>query len=138
MKNTVLIFVMIALFASACVQKADKLGIPTVVKTAFAKLHPNVSKVKWEKEDAVFEANFTVGKSEQSMVFDPQGKVLETEVEIAVAELPASVQAYIAEKFQSAKIKEAAKITDSKGLVSYEAEVKGKDLIFDEKGNLLQ
>lgn len=138
MKNTLPLFMMIALITSACAQKADKSAIPAEVKAAFAKLHPDVSKVKWEKEDTVFEANFNLGKSEQSMVFDAQGNAMETEAEIAITELPAKVQAYIAEKFQGAKIKEAAKITDAKGLVSYEAEVKGKDLIFNENGELLK
>lgn len=138
MKNTLLIFMMIATIISACAQKVDKSSIPTVVKTTFAQLHPDVSKVKWEKEDAVFEASFKVERAEQSIVFDADGKVIETETEIAITELPSKVKAYIVEKFQGAKIKEAAKITDAKGLVSYEAEVKGKDLIFDENGKLLQ
>jgi len=36
------------------------------------------------------------------------------------------------------KIKEAAKITDAKGVVTYEAEVTGKDLIFDASGKFLK
>jgi hypothetical protein len=37
-----------------------------------------------------------------------------------------------------ATIKEAARITDANGKTTYEAEVRGKDLIFDEKGNYLK
>lgn len=138
MKTMLPLFMLLLLIFPACAQKAKQADIPATVKAAFTKLHPEVSKVKWEKEDAEFEANFYLGKAEQSIVFDAQGQIMETEVEITVAELPSNAKEYIAQKFKNAKIVEATKITDAKGAVSYEAEVKGKDLIFDENGNLLQ
>jgi hypothetical protein len=36
------------------------------------------------------------------------------------------------------KITEAGKVTDAKGRTRYEAEVKGKDMLFDEKGNFIK
>jgi len=36
------------------------------------------------------------------------------------------------------KITEAGKVTDAKGRTQYEAEVKGKDMLFDEKGNFIK
>jgi hypothetical protein len=59
-------------------------------------------------------------------------------VEIKIDELPANAKAYVAKHYAGQKIKEAAKITDSKGVVTYEAEVKGKDLIFDNTGKFLK
>ena len=41
---------------------------------------------------------------------------------------------YISQNFKGAKIKEAGKVTDASGKHMFEAEIKGKDLIFDEKG----
>ncbi|MBC7865300.1 MAG: hypothetical protein IAF38_20155, partial [Bacteroidia bacterium] len=36
------------------------------------------------------------------------------------------------------KVKEAAKITDAKGVVTYEAEIDNADYIFDSTGNFLK
>jgi hypothetical protein len=48
------------------------------------------------------------------------------------------VRAYIAKHHAGKKIKEAAEIVDAKGKKTYEAEVGGKDLIFDEKGQFIK
>ena len=56
---------------------------------------------------------------------------METEVSIKASEFPAAVMA----KLKGMKVAEAAKITKADGSVSYEAEVKGKDLLFDVNGN---
>lgn len=66
-----------------------------------------------------------------SVLYDINGNLLETEVPIAFTELPAAAQAMLKGK----KVKEAAKITNAKGAVTYEAEVKHKDILFDAQGN---
>ena len=48
------------------------------------------------------------------------------------------VTAYVKEHYKGAKITEAGKVTDAKGKLSYEAEVHGKDIIFDENGNFVR
>jgi formylmethanofuran dehydrogenase subunit C len=40
--------------------------------------------------------------------------------------------------YKGAKIVEAGKVTNAAGTHMYEAEIKGKDLIFDENGNFLK
>lgn len=117
--------------------KQDK-DIPAIVKSAFQKAHPDAKGVKWEKEGDNFEAEFEHGKVEQSVVLNAQGNILETEVEIAVAELPQKAREYVAAHYKGQSLKEAAKITDAKGMVTYEAEVKGKDLLFDAEGTFLK
>jgi hypothetical protein len=56
--------------------------------------------------------------------------------------MPAKALSYIAANYPKTKIKEAAKITDNKNVVTYEAEVKidGKnmDMIFDVAGKFLK
>ena len=65
-----------------------------------------------------------------------------TQIEIKESELPAKALAYIAATYPNKKIKETAKITDNKNVITYEAEVKidgkGSDLIFDASGNFLK
>lgn len=117
--------------------KQDK-DIPALVKSAFQKAHPDAKDVKWEKEGDNFEAEFEQGKTEQSVLLNAQGTILETEIEIAVSELPKKASDYVREHYKGQSIKEAAKITDAKGTVTYEAGIKGKDLIFDATGTFLK
>jgi hypothetical protein len=121
----------------ASAQHKKESEIPEVVKTAFARLFPRASPVKWEKEKDGYEAEFTNNKTEQSASFDKLGNLTESEIEIKISELPQTIITYVADKYKVA-IKEAAKITDATGKVTYEAEVKGKDLIFDEQGIFLK
>ena len=118
-------------------KKEKAVNVPTAVTAAFAKQF-GPTDADWEKEGANYEAEFERNKKETSAVFSADGKLLETEVEIPVAELPAAAMEYIKKNHAGATVKEAAKITDAAGVVSYEAEIKGKDLIFDAKGNFVK
>ncbi len=123
---------------SACGQKLKEKDVPTGVISAFKQQFSDAKDVDWEMENGNYEAEFKSGKTEQSAVFDAVGKVLETEAEIKVNELPASVLEYISNKYKGEKIKEASKITGVAGAVSYEAEVHDKDLIFDSNGKFVK
>ena len=112
-------------------------NIPAPVKEAFSKKYAGVTP-KWEKEGSEFEASFTHEGHKMSAVFAADGKITETEMEIKATELPAAAVAYVKEHYKDAKIKEAAKITKANGEVIYEAEVKGKDLLFDASGKFLK
>ena len=72
------------------------------------------------------------------MTFTPEGTFVALVKAIPVTELPAAVAPYVAAHFKGANIKEAGKITDASGKVSYEAEVNGGDLIFDENGKFVK
>jgi hypothetical protein len=75
---------------------------------------------------------------ETSVVIDLKGNLLETEQEIPVNSLPEPITNYIATAYPGKKIAEAAKITDAKGTVTYEAEVGRKDVIFDANGIIVE
>lgn len=133
------IFAFALLLSTLCAaQKGGKNQIPAAVKSAFAKQFPTAKKVKWEKEGEYFEAEYKVNKTEQSAVFDALGTLLETEMEIPVSQLPSGVAAYVQANYAGKKVKEAAKITHSKGVVTYEAEIKSMDLMFDSNGKFLK
>ena len=70
-----------------------------------------------------------------SVLFNEDGTKDAVEVSIAIDELPEA-----AKKYATAKgvIKDAAKITKADKSIQYEAEVNGKDLLFDEQGKPLQ
>jgi hypothetical protein len=129
-----IVYVIVLLVFVATTSQAQKLyatKVPSAVKAAFSKTHSGVSKVSWSKEDANFEAEFSLNGKETSNVYTANGTFVESEVEIKVAELPAVVKM----KLKDQKVAEAAKITKANGSVIYEAEVKGKDLLFDADGN---
>lgn len=115
---------------SVCAQKAP----PAAVVTAFNQKFSNIKELKWEKEkNGAWEAEFEQGEVDMSANFSADGKWLETETEIKVAELPAPVQAALKGK----RVKEAAKILRADGSTVYEAEVKHKDLLYDAGGKMV-
>ncbi len=113
--------------------------VPAIVKDALLKKYPDAVKISWEKENGNYEANWG-GRSgeDNSAQFSPTGAFVEYEQAIAINQLPAAVAVYVKAHYNNVAIKEAGKITDAAGTVSYEAEVKGKDLIFDANGNFIK
>lgn len=138
MKKIMMLGVVAISFAyTACAQKLDASKVPAAVKSSFTKHYPGTT-AKWEKEDGNYEANFKHNASSMSAVFEPNGTFTESEMDIKFGDLPSSVLAYVKEHYKGKPIKEGAKITKADGTVNYEAEVGGKDLIFDASGNFLK
>ncbi len=125
----------------ATAQDLKTSDVPAEVKSACMKKFPESSKAKvaWEKEKGNYEANWG-GKSgeDNSAMFTPAGKFIEFVKAIHVSKLPADAIKYVKENKKGATISEAGLVTDAKGTVTYEAEVKGKDLIFDKDGKFLK
>ena len=138
MKKSVILLAAMFGVSFANAQKVSDKEVPTAVKNILQKNYPNAKEIKWEKEKANYEAEFEVNETDYSLLIDGSGNILETEIEIKVDALPVKAKEYISKNYAGQKIKEAAKITDSKGVVTYEAEVKGKDLIFDGNGNYIK
>ncbi|HVX24851.1 MAG TPA: PepSY-like domain-containing protein [Parafilimonas sp.] len=112
-------------------------NVPATVKAAFQKSFPGITVKKWDKEDDGYEANFAKDGKTMSATFDANGNWKETETDIKVTELPAAVSNYVKANYKGASIKEAAITETVKGKM-YEAEVKGKDLLFDMQGNFVK
>lgn len=126
----------VAVMAFASLQcKAQE--TPAVVTSSFSKNFPGVTVKEWDKEDNEYEANFTKDGKKMSASFTADGKLQETETDIKVTELPSSVTKYITANYNGATIKEAALI-EKDGSKMYEAEVKGKDLLFNVDGKFLK
>jgi hypothetical protein len=138
MKKFAILLCAIMLVAFTYAQKVSENEIPLPVKSALLKSYPKAKGVKWEREDGRFEAAFEIEGSKYSLLIDVSGNILETETEIKVSDLPVRAKEYITKKYPGQKIKEAAKIVDSKGFVTYEAELKGRDLIFDSEGKFIK
>jgi Putative beta-lactamase-inhibitor-like, PepSY-like len=112
--------------------------VPAGIKSAFEKDFKGSTNVKWEKEGNEYESSFKMNGKTMSANYDVNAVLKETEEEIKVSELPASVTAYVKEHYKGSAIKEAAKITKPGGIVNYEASVNKTDLIFDSQGKFLE
>ena len=111
---------------------------PAAVHAAFAQRYAAATGVKWEPEGAAWEAGFHLGKEELSAVFSAAGVFQEVEREVALTALPAPVLPYLRQHYAGQKVKEAARIEDAAGAVTWEAEVAGKDVLFDATGKFLR
>ncbi len=134
MKKITFLSLMLLGACSANAQKMKESEVPAAVKETFNKSFQNAKGIKWEKEGVNFEAEFEIGESEKSAVIDATGKLLEVETEIEVSQLPVAIKDYIAKNYGNAKISEAAEMKDASEKVTYQAEISGKDLIFDSTG----
>ena len=120
-------------------QRVKSADVPAAVKNALQQKYPSASGVGWEKEKGNYEANWGgASKEDNSVLFTPAGVFVEQVVAMPVARLPVAVADYVHTHYPGAKITEAGKVTDADGRTRYEAEVKGKDLLFDEKGNFIK
>ncbi|QEM09659.1 PepSY-like domain-containing protein [Mucilaginibacter rubeus] len=140
MKKTILLTITAALLGTgAMVKAASSLEVPAAVKQSLVKKYPNATKVTWEKEKGNFEANWG-GKSgeDTSVTFTPSGEFVEEVDAIPVSQLPPTVFEYVKTNYKGTKIKEAGRVTNAAGKKMFEAEIKGKDLLFDENGKFLK
>lgn len=119
-------------------ENKEHINVPAAVTSAFHKKYAEAKNVAWEKEDGNYEANWG-GKSgeDNSVQFTPSGSFIEMVKLIPVSQLPEPVINYVHQHYKDTKITEAGKVTDAKGKLSYEAEVHGKDIVFDENGNFV-
>jgi ABC-type transporter MlaC component len=139
MKKLIILSTLVFAANAINAQKLKEAELPQKIKESFSKDFKEAKAAKWEKEkDGNYEAEFMFNKIEMSVTYNTAGDLLETESEIAVADLPKTVSEYVAKNFPGKKIKEASKIIEPDGSVKYEAEVSKKDLIFDSAGNFIK
>lgn len=124
---------------SLMAQKVKSSQVPAAAVKALMQKYPAAAKITWEKEHGNYEANWG-GKSgeDMSVMYTPAGVFVEQVAAVPVSALPAGIITYVKAHYKGAKITEAGKVTSAKGTVMYEAEVKGKDLVFDERGSFLK
>ncbi len=117
---------------------AQQVNVPKSTKDSFSKLYPKATEIKWDKENQGYEASFKLDGKDMSVILDKDGKVLETETAIEISQLPKGVEKYVMDNYKGFKITGAAKIINSKGEVTFEAEISKdkvkKDLLFDANG----
>jgi len=143
MKKVIYLLLTVVLMSNAAyAQKISADKVPATVTSSFKAKFPTATKTSWELENAnEYEAGFKLNGEEISANFDNSGKWLETETEIKVSALPASIQTALSKDFGGFKIEEASKIESAKDGNCFEAEIeKGEetfDVLFTADGNVL-
>ncbi len=138
MKKSVIVIALIMVSLVSFAQKTKEQNVPQIVKNTLLQKFPKAKEIKWDKEGKNFEASFDLNNVDNSVLFSQEGKIVETETEIMVSQLPKNALQYLKDNYKNQKVKEAAKIVTEKGTLLYEAEIKGKDLFFDENGNFIK
>ena len=106
-KALFVLFLAASLSSAAWAQVVTADQVPTPVKQALQKLFSDAKSVEWKiGSDKNFEAEFTLKSIGITVKFDPTGKWLETETQIASSEVPPAVLAALGKKFKSYKIVE--------------------------------
>ena len=138
MKKLLMMGTMVSAIALGAIgQKIDAAKVPAAVKSSFEKNYAG-NTATWEKEKGNYEASFKQDGKSMSVILTPKGTLVESEVSIKADELPASVLSYMKTHYKGVTVKEGAKITKANGTINYEAEVKGKDVVFDANGKFLK
>jgi uncharacterized lipoprotein NlpE involved in copper resistance len=109
---------------AACGQNLAASKVPAAVKAAFAKKFAGAV-AEWGKENSKeYEAEFKFNGNSASANFLTDGSWVETEMEIALQEVPAAVTTAIKTAHPAAVITKVYKIDNAKGELTYEAEIK--------------
>ena len=138
MKKTILLPILFTgAFFTTSAQKLAAAKVPVAAIDTFAKQYPGVTG-QWEKEGGKYEVNFKQHGALMSVLMDEKGSIAETEMDIKISDLPTPVLAYAKEHYKGKNIKEAAKITKADGTINFEAEVNGRDVIFNASGQFLK
>ena len=143
MKKLIMLSSLVAIITfSACAQELDASKVPAAVKTAFAKKFPGAT-AEWGKENSKeYEAEFKLDGKPASANFLTDGSWVETEAEISMADVPAAVKTAVEKKYPGAVISKVYKIDNSKGELTYEAEIKTggkkKELVLKADGTIIK
>ena len=122
---------------SANAERVAESNVPAAVSIALERFYPGEN-VKWETEGANYEGEFKVKGVETSILLDASGNVLEIEEDIDISALPKATTDYVSKNLPEQKIKEASKITDTKGTVTYEVQIKKTSYLFDANGTFIR
>lgn len=107
-------------------QKLSDDNVPSSVKEAFKNRFSIAEKVKWELEYDNYEADFTVGKSDFTAVFDKEGKWLLTQTYLKSTDIPKKVKETLTKEFgesSSYKLEDVNKQEAADNTVKYEMDV---------------
>lgn len=134
MKNYLALIICTCIISSVFGQKISSDKVPSLVTAKFSTMYREIGVINWEKENGNYEANFSNNGLETSVIIDAKGNLVETETAFGFNSLPKPAQDYTSKYYPDVKATGIFKIVDAAGVISYEIEIGGKEILFDQKG----
>ncbi|WP_366184557.1 hypothetical protein [Flavobacterium ovatum] len=138
MKNLTLL--LSALFAfTACKQSSTSREVPENIKMAFVQSHPHAVILKWNDEPPFWEVKYKEATEKGAVSYDKNAVITETELVITKDLLPngTTIPDYIKVNYPKEKIQGYEKITTASGMITYEIQITGQEIVFDVNGKYL-
>ena len=140
MKKNFLIFIgAIFICSPVFAQKLSEEQVPPAVKEKFQEKYKEV-KVKWNKGDeGNFEGEFKQNKKKITVVFNTDGKWVETRTEVDYQQLPSDIITFVFEKYKGYEMITTEKVERANGL-TYHLELEDNkakklaEITFDKNG----
>jgi hypothetical protein len=107
---------------TACSQQLSDKETPALVQNTLKARFPDATAVEWEKKKNLFEAEFTQGEQELSVLIDPAGHIKRIKRGIPTAELPGGVAEALEKGHPDFEIDDAEKL-EQDGQVYYQVEL---------------
>ncbi len=144
MKKLILLLIAVIAMSSIKAQKISADNVPQPVLDAFKTKFSIAEKTAWEIDYDNYEANFVVGKTDFSGIFDKEGKWLATITYLKPSELPKNIRESLSKKYgelSAYKIEDAIKMEKEKE-TTYEMEIiRGEntyEVEFDNEGEMMK
>lgn len=134
MKKQIMLLVIAGFVMQANAQKLITRDVPSSVTSAFNTSHPSITDVEWRKDGNNYVVEYDADKTDMFVTYDALGTLIQTASEISSSSIPAPAMEYVKTNYKEDEIRDASKITDSNGTVTYSGKVKGMLLFFDSKG----
>lgn len=133
-------FSLFLLIGISCQDRTKNREAPEKIKEAFLKIHPNATITKWNDEPPMWEIKYKDGDEEGAVSLDQSGKVTETELVIKENHLsnPKMIQEYIKVNYPGEAPNHFEKVAKPDGTITYEIQITGKELVFDNNGKFLR
>ena len=117
--------------------------VPEAIRAAFKTKYPRVKTVQWEKEDALFEAKFTMAAKNYGVEYKEDATWVKTAIEMDVKMLPGQITSALDKsKYAKYKVVEAEEISTPAYKKAYELNLTKKkekiEIIVDPKGAILE
>lgn len=139
MKNLLFSLTLAFIVSGATGQKLVMTDVPQEVLSAFKKSNPACSTSEWNMDNTNYQVKYCAGdKRTRIQTYTKSGTLIVHDPKVAIATLPPGVKVYLDKNHPGLTVDKVIKMTRADGVVNYDVEVNGTDLIFDSKGNHLQ
>ena len=119
-------------------QTQVQVQVPSTVTTTFTTAYPSVESPVWRQSGNFYIVDYTQNSNPMYVMYDNNGKVVETGEGVMVTSYPAPLTTYVKTKYKDEKIEKVYKVKDANGKTLWKGKVKKDYILFDENGNYIK